>query len=134
MLNIIQGRRDLLIALAGRVVSTFGDEVALVALTLRLEADGARPYEVGLLLAAGIIPLLFLARPVGRLVDTHDSRHLLVGAGLIEVACTAPLVVVHSVVAIVVLVALLGTAASVSATTWSALVPRVVGEDHVGEA
>ena len=134
MLNIGPGRKDLLIALAGRMVSTFGDGLALVALILRLEADGARPYEVGLLLAAGIIPLLLLSRPVGRLVDTHDSRHLLVGAGLMEVACTVPLIVVHSVVVIVPLVALLGAAASVSATTWSALVPRIVGEDHVAEA
>ncbi len=134
MLNIGSGRRDLLIALAGRAASTFGDGVALVALTLRLQADGARPYEVGLLLAAGIVPLLLLARPVGRLVDSHDSRRLLVGAGLIEVACTVPLVVVHSVEAIVVLVALLGAAASVAASTWSALVPRIAGEDHVAQA
>jgi len=134
MLNIGSGRRDLLIAVAGRGVSTFGDEVALVALTLRLQADGARPYEVGLLLAAGIIPLLFLSRPVGRLVDSHDSRHLLVGAGVLEVACTVPLVFVHSVVVIVVLVAVLGAAASVAAATWSALVPRIAGEDHVAEA
>src|ERR1700684_4262343 len=101
MLNIGNRRRDLLIALAGRMVSTFGDEVALVALTLRLEADGARPYEVGVLLAAGVVPLLLLSRPVGRLVDSRDSRHLLVGGGLIEVACTVPLIIVHSVVAIV---------------------------------
>jgi MFS family permease len=121
-------------ALAGRMVSTFGDEVALVALTLRLQADGARPYEVGLLLAAGVIPLLFLSRPVGRLVDSHDSRHLLVGAGALEVACTVPLVFVRSVVAIVVLVAVLGTAASVAGAAWSALVPRIVGEDHVAKA
>jgi MFS family permease len=134
MLNICSARSDLLIALAGRAVSTFGDEVALVALTLRLQADGARPYEVGLLLAAGVIPLLFLSRPVGRLADSHDSRHLLVGAGVLEVACTVPLVFVHSVVVIVVLVAVLGAAASVAATTWSALVPRIVGEDHVAEA
>jgi MFS family permease len=116
------------------MVSTFGDEVALVALTLRLQADGARPYEVALLLAAGIIPLLLLARPVGRLVDSHDSRRLLVGAGLIEVACTVPLIVVHSVAVIVLLVAVLGSAASVTAATWSALVPRIVGEDHVAQA
>ena len=116
------------------MISTFGDEVALVALTLRLQADGARPYEVGLLLAAGVIPLLFLSRPVGRLVDNHDSRRLLVSAGLVEVACTVPLILVHSVVAIVMLVALLGAAASVTAATWSALVPRIVGEDHVAEA
>jgi MFS family permease len=134
MLNIGSGRKDLLVALAGRMVSTFGDEVALVALTLRLQADGARPYEVGLLLAAGIIPLLFLSRAVGRLVDSHDSRRLLVSAGVLEVACTVPLVFVHSVVVIVVLVAVLGAAASVAGATWSALVPRIVGEDHVAEA
>jgi MFS family permease len=134
MLNIDSGRRDLLIALAGRVVSTFGDGIALVALTLRLQADGARPYEVALLLAAGTFPLLLLSRPVGRLVDSHDSRHLLVGAGLIEAACTAPLVVVHSVVAIAMLVTVLGAATSVTAATWSALLPRIVGEEHVGRA
>jgi MFS family permease len=134
MLNNFSGRRDLLIALAGRMVSTFGDEVALVALTLRLQADGGRPYQVALLLAAGSIPLLFLARPVGRLVDSVDSRYLLVGAGLLEVGCTIPLVFVHPVVIIVVLVAVLGAAASVAASTWSALVPRIAGEDHVAEA
>lgn len=134
MLNVSAGRRDLIIALAGRVVSWFGDGVALVALTLRLQADGARPYEVGLLLAAGTIPLLALSRPVGRLVDSHDSRHLLVGAGLLEVACTVPLIVVHSIVAIVLLAAVLGAAASVATSTWSALVPRIVGEDHVAKA
>jgi MFS family permease len=134
MLNISCSRRDLLVALAGRVVSTFGDEVALVALTLRLQADGARPYEVGLLLGAGVIPLLFLSRLVGRLVDSHDSRHLLVGAGLLEVACTIPLVFAHSVVVMVMLVAVLGAAASVTGATWSALVPRIVGEDHVAGA
>ncbi|MBV9204986.1 MAG: MFS transporter, partial [Actinobacteria bacterium] len=134
MLNIGSGRRDLLIALAGRTVSTFGDEMALVALTLRLQADDGRPYQVALLLAAGSIPLLLLSRPVGRLVDSRDSRHLLVGAGLLEVACTVPLVFMHSVATIVVLVAVLGAAASVAGATWSALVPRITGEDHVAEA
>lgn len=134
MLNISSNRKDLFIALSGRMVSTFGDEMALVALTLRLQADGPRPYEVGVLLAAGIVPLLFLSRPVGRLADSHDSRHLLVGAGLLEVGCTVPLVFVHSVVLIVVLVALLGAAAAVTASTWAALLPRIVGEDRVAKA
>lgn len=43
MLNINSGRGDLLVALARRVVSASGDEVALVALTLRLQAYGGRP-------------------------------------------------------------------------------------------
>lgn len=134
MLNIGGGKRDLVIALGGRMISTFGDGVALVALTLRLQADGARPYEVGVLLAAGIVPQLVLARPVGRLADSHDSRRLLVGAGLLQVASTIPLVFVHAVAAVVVLVALLGVGAAVAGSTWSALVPRIVGEDHVAEA
>ena len=134
MLNIGPGRRDLAVALVGRMVSWFGDGIALVALTLRLQADGAHPYEVGLLLSAGVVPQLLLARPIGRLVDTRDSRHLLVGGGLAEVAATIPLIVLHAVVPIVALVAVLGAAASVTSTTWSALVPRVVGEEHLAEA
>jgi MFS family permease len=134
MLNVYPERRDLIVALTGRMVSTFGDEVALVALTLRLQGDGAQPWEVGLLLSAGVIPLLLLARPVGRLVDAHDSRLLLVGAGIAETACTVPLIFLHSVAAIVALVAALGAAASVSSATWSALVPRLAGQDHIAKA
>ena len=134
MLKINHGRRDFGIALAGRAVSAFGNGVALVALTLRLQMDGAHPYEVALLLAAGTIPVLLLARPVGRLVDTHDSRRLLVGGGLVETAVTIPLIFLHSVGPIVVLVAVLGAAGSVTAATWSALVPRIVGEDQLAEA
>ena len=115
-------------------MSTFGDGVALVAVTLRLQADGAHPYEVGLLLAAGVVPQLLLARWIGRLADTHDSRHLLVGGGLVEVAATIPLIFLHSVGPLVLLVAVLGVASSLTGATWSALIPRVVGEDHVAEA
>lgn len=134
MLKIYQGRRDFLIALTGRMVSTFGDGVALVALTLRLQADGAHPYEVGLMLAGGVVPQLLLAQPIGRLVDSHDSRRLLVAGGLVEVAATIPLIFLHSVGPIVALVAVLGAASSLTGATWSALIPRVVGEDHIAEA
>jgi MFS family permease len=134
MLKIMKGRRDFVIALVGRVVSTFGDGVALVALTLRLQADGAHPYEVGLLLAAGVIPQLLLARPIGNLVDKHDSRHLLVGGSLVATAATIPLVFLHSLAPIMLLVAVLGAASSLTGATWSALVPRVVGEGQVAEA
>lgn len=127
-------RRDLAIALTGRVVSVFGDEMAMVALTLRLQADGARPLAVALLLAAGSFPLLALARPVGRLVDSFDSRPLLVGSGLVATVCTAPLIVARSIPLIVTLIALLGAAASLSSSTWSALIPRIVGEERVAAA
>jgi MFS family permease len=134
VLKIRHGRRDFLIALVGRMVSAFGDGVALVAITLRLQADGARPYEIGLMLAAGVAPQVLLARRIGRLVDTHDSRRLLVAGGLIEVAVTVPLIFLHAVAPIVALVGVLGVASSMTGSTWSALIPRVVGEDQLAEA
>lgn len=134
MLNISHGRRDFAIALAGRMVSTFGDGVALVALTLRLQADGARPYEVSLLLAGGVLPQLLLARRIGRLVDARDSRRLLVLGGLVEVGATIPLIFLHAIGPIVILVAVLGVAGSLTGATWSALVPRIVGEDGLASA
>lgn len=133
MLNSLPSRRDLAVALTGRMVSTFGDGVALVSLTLRLQADGAHPYQVALLLAAGTIPMLLLARWVGRLVDSHDSRRLLVWGGLAEVAATIPLIFLHSVISIVLLVAVLGGAAALTAATWSALLPRIAGDDRLAE-
>ena len=75
-----------MIALAGRSASRFGDEVALVALTLRLQASGAHPYEVALLLAAGLVPFVLLARVAGRLADSADSRRVLVCATVAQ-AC-----------------------------------------------
>jgi MFS family permease len=134
MLKIRHGRRDFLIALVGRMVSAFGDGVALVAITLRLQADCAHPYEIGLMLAAGVAPQVLLARRIGRLVDTYDSRRLLVAGGLIEVAVTVPLIFLHSVGPIVALIAVLGVASSMTGSTWSALIPRVVGEDQLAEA
>jgi MFS family permease len=135
VLNIMSGaRRDLSIALAGRVVSRLGDGIALVALTLRIQGEGAQPYQIALMLGSGIVPQLLLSGLVGRLADTHDSRRLLVGAGLLEAACAAPLIVTHSVVAITVLVAVLGAAVSLESATWSALLPRIVGEEHVAKA
>lgn len=58
----LSGNRDFMTALAGRSASLFGDEVALVALTLRLQASGAHPYQVALLFAAGLVPFVLLAR------------------------------------------------------------------------
>src|SRR5215471_18390213 len=132
MLNILRAQpagtrprlarnRDFMTALAGRSASRFGDEVALVALTLRLQASGARPYEVALLLAAGLVPFVLLARVAGRVADSADSRRVLVCAAVAQACCCIPLIFTRDVTAMIVLVALLGTGAAFSQTTWQAL-------------
>lgn len=126
--------RDFVLALAGRSFSAFGDELALIALTLRIQAHGAPPYTVALLFAAGSVPFVALAGWAGRLADRANSRTILLTATLSATALSIPLIVVHSVTAIVGLIALLGAATAVSQATWSALTPRIVGETEIGRA
>jgi MFS family permease len=126
--------RDFLIASAGRCVSAFGDEIALIALTLRLQAAGARPAAIAVLLGAGLLPFVVLARLVGRVVDRFDSRRILVVASAAQVACCLPLIFAHQAGVIAALVFLLGTAAAFSQATWQALIPRVVGEERLAPA
>jgi MFS family permease len=137
MLNIyrpLARNRDFLISLAGRCASRFGDEVAVVALTLRLQAAGGRPYLIALLLAAGLVPSIAAAGPAGRVADSVDSRRVLVTAAVVQAFCCVPLIFVHQVAAMIVLVAVLGTGAAFSQSTWQALIPRAVGEENIGTA
>jgi MFS family permease len=126
--------RDFLVSLAGRCASRFGDEVAVVALTLRLQAAGGRPYLIALLLAAGLVPSIAAAGPAGRVADSVDSRRVLVTAAMVQACCCVPLIFVHQVAAMIVLVAALGAGAAFSQSTWQALIPRAVGEENIGTA
>ncbi len=137
MLNIspkLTRNRDFMTALAGRSASRFGDELALVALTLRLQASGAHPYQVALLLAAGLVPFVVLGRVAGRVADSADSRRVLVCATVAQAGCCIPLIFTGNAVVMTVLVALLGAGAAFAQATWQALIPRVVGEDNIAAA
>ncbi|HEY3732641.1 MAG TPA: MFS transporter [Streptosporangiaceae bacterium] len=137
MLNIfgpLPGRRDLLVAIAGRSVSVLGDEVALVALMLRLQAAHARPYEIALLLAAGMLPIVLLYGVAGRVADSADSRHILVTASVAQACCCVPLIFARDVPEMIILVALLGTGGAFAQATWQALMPRLAGEDRIAAA
>src|SRR5215472_4781580 len=126
--------RDFLVSLAGRCASRFGDAVAIVALTLRLQSSGAHPYLVAALLAAGLVPMIAVAGPAGRVADSVDSRRVLVIASVAQACCCVPLIFIHQVAAMIVLVALLGIGAAFSQATWQALIPRVAGEENIGAA
>ncbi len=120
--------------MAARALSGVGDEIALIALTLRLQGFGARPYEIAALLAAGMLPMVVLAPLVGRIVDSVDSRRLLVCTTLVEAACCLPLAVVRSVPLLLGFALLLGIAVAFTVPNWQALVPSIVGEENIGRA
>jgi MFS family permease len=122
------------VALVSRTASRFGDEVALLALTLRLQASGGRPWQIALLLAAGLVPFILLSKVVGRVVDSADSRRVLVMATLLQAGACLPLVFTHRFVFMVGLSAFIAVGSSFSTTAWQVLIPHMVGEGEIGRA
>lgn len=130
----MKNTRQLWTVAIGRSVSLLGDEVALVALALRLQGGGAPPWQIAALFVAGLLPLVALAGPVGRLVDRADSRTLLVVSSMFQAACCLGLVVTTNDVTVLALVAALGCGEAVNGATWQALVPSIAGLDDIGAA
>lgn len=116
-----------------RALSFFGDSVAMVVLALKV-AESGHPVQMTLVLIAFSLPMFVLAPWAGRLVDEHDSRRLLVTAGIVQVTASLGLVLAPNFAAIVACVLLLQAGQSVTGPSWSALVPRIVGDDLIGKA
>ena len=125
--------RDLRLVLPARAVSFFGDSLAFVVLSLQI-AKSDRPFLMTLYFVAFSLPLFAMATLARRIVDEHDSRHLLVVAGGLQVVASAGLVWGPNVWAILGFVALLQVGQSITAPTWGAVVPRIVGDELVGKA
>jgi MFS family permease len=127
-------RRDLWLVVVAKSVSLLGDEVAAVALVLRLQSHGAQPTAIAALLIAAMLPLLLLAGVVGRLVDRYDSRVLLVVSSLAQGMLCVLLAYTTSTGAVLGLVAALGAGQAVNGATWQALLPTIVGTERLPQA
>ena len=67
-----------------------GDEIALIALLLRVHDNGGGPRGITLLLMSAAVPTVLLAPWSGRLADRLDSRLLAAGSALLQMAvCVA---------------------------------------------
>src|SRR3954449_3069760 len=89
-----RGRAALRVAVLAQAVSFFGDQVATVALLLRLQGAGGSALAVAGLLMASLAPIALLAPVAGRLVDRCGSRPLLAGSGAFQAALCTGLVFV----------------------------------------
>ncbi len=127
-------RRDLGLVVGAKSVSWLGDEVALVALTLRLQSDGRGPSAVAALLIANLVPMVLLSGVVGRVVDRYDNRRLLVASSLVQVGVCCVLAFTSSAPLILALMAVLGAGQGVNGATWQALLPAIAGKDGLAKA
>ncbi len=130
--TLLLRNRDFALAVGARATSFIGDEAAVVALTLALAPHG--PWAVALLMLAGFAPLIVMAPITGVLVDRYDSRRLLVCTGSAQAVICLALAFTTSLPTTIGLVALLGAGQSIVSSTWSALVPGIVGKQNMARA
>ncbi|HEV7204867.1 MAG TPA: MFS transporter [Jatrophihabitans sp.] len=131
-MSFTSGRRDLRLVIGAKAVSFLGDEVAALALVLRLQSHGAG--FVAAVLIANLAPIMLLSGVVGRLVDRRDNRALLITSSLVQAALCGVLAFTTAPVAVLTLVGLLGIGQAVNGATWQALIPSLVGPAELARA
>jgi MFS family permease len=126
--------QDLRIVIGAKAISLLGDEVATIALVLRLQAEGAGATAVAALLIANLAPIVLLTGVVGRLVDRRDNRSLLLASSTAQAVVCVALACTSGTLVPLVLVALLGVGQAVNGATWQALLPTLVSPQDLGRA
>jgi len=125
--------RDIRLVLPARAVSYAGDAIAMVALMLRVKEYGGTG-AITLLLLAFAVPTVVMIPVAGRIVDSYDSRAVLVVATLLQAVAGVALAFSHDLVSTIGLVCVLQVGQAVAGPCWGALIPRIVGEDLIGRA
>lgn len=124
--------RNAAIVLVAAGASIMGDSAAMVALVLRTHDLRLGPYSLTVLLACFALPVVALMGPAGTLADRIEPRRVLVAGGLVQVAAATGLAWVTSPIATCMLVLVMQTGFALSNPVWSAVMPRLVGAEHVG--
>jgi MFS family permease len=132
--NLLLKERDFRLIVVAVGLSSFGDVLAAVALTIRVHDLTGSGLAVAALLLADLAAHVVLAPSAGMLVDRVETRRVLVAVSLGQAAVALALAFAHSVPLLVVLLSLLGAGATVANPAVLALVPKVVGRDRTTPA
>jgi MFS family permease len=120
--------------LPGRAVSAFGDDVALIALTLRVYDHGLGPWSITALLLCFAAPVVAFAPLAGRLVDSMRFRRLAIPTALWQASCCTALAFAAPLWLTYVLVVAIQAGSVVAMPAWQALIPNIVEAEEVGSA
>ncbi len=116
-------------------LSSFGDELALVALTIKVfELSDGSGIAVAAVLLAGIVPLVVFAPLAGLIVDRTETTGTLALASAAQALIAVGLAFAEPVWLVVALSFLLGSAASIASPAVFAIVPEAVSEHDLTEA
>ena len=126
--------RDLRLMIPARAISSFGDDMALLVLVLRVYSDGRGPWSITILLLCATIPVVVLAPLAGRLVDSMPFRTLATGTALWQAACCVALAFAGPLWMVFALVIALQVGHVVANPAWQALLPEIAEGEELGRA
>lgn len=126
--------RDLRIIVAATALSSFGDAMALIALTIRIHDTTGSGLAVSALLLADLLPLIGLAPVTGMIVDRFEARHVILWASVPQIVIAAGLAFAQGLPQILGLVFLLGCGFAAAGPALATLIPHVVDEERITEA
>jgi MFS family permease len=126
--------RDFRLIFLSTALSSFGDYVALVALTIRVHDLTGSGLAVSALLVSGLLPLVVFAPLAGLLVDRVETTRLLWITSLAQAGIAAALAFTEALPLVLLLSFLLGTGFALVQPALFAVVPKAVGEDRTTPA
>ncbi len=127
--------RDFRLLVLSNGLSSLGDELALIALTIKVfDVSHGSGIAVAAVLLAGVVPLVVFAPLSGLIVDRTETTGTLAIASAIQAGIAVALAFAHPVWLIVLLCFLLGSVASVASPAVFAIVPSAVDEEDLTEA
>jgi MFS family permease len=118
--------------LPARALSSFGDDMTLIVLTLRVYDQGLGPWSITGLLVCAAFPVVVLAPIAGRFVDSVPFRRLAFLTAIWQASCCIALSFGGPVWTTYALVLLLQAGHVVAGPTWQALIPNIARPDEVG--
>ncbi|MGE5675981.1 MAG: MFS transporter [Mycobacterium leprae] len=124
--------RNFVLLWSGRIISSIGDWFNYVALIKILSADPAHlGFMLALVMVLKVLPDVLLAPLVGVLADRLPRRWIMIASDITRAGLVLGLVFAQSPVTILVLVCLSACMATFFNPANSALLPSVVGPDHL---
>lgn len=114
-------------------LTSLGDELALIALTIKVFDLTDSGLAVAGLMLATLLPLVIFAPAAGVIVDNFETRRSLVIASSIQAVLAVWLAFAGGMPAILMLSFLLGTCTAVASPSIYTLAPAIVGDEHATE-
>ncbi|MFB7915388.1 MFS transporter [Streptomyces sp. NPDC056061] len=109
-------------------LSSMGDQMAMVSLTLRFHDQGRSGAMIAALVVAGVIPLVVVGPLAGPLVDRVDGRRLIVVVTALQALAAAGTAVFEDAGTTIGLLVLLGAGTALASPALQLLVPRLTGD------